>query len=167
MNEPKKITPQTETFEANGKKYFIAKSVSIERYEQYEKIQPLLTFGVDFKSVFANVRKAWDYLDAGKRNDAAVVLHNIMSAIAEIEKEERVHPGLLIAALFINREGEDVARYDKNICLEKINDWRAEGYDMDSFFLLALNSIQGFKKTYIEYLNQLKNENSPIKEKAT
>lgn len=167
-HEPKKITPETTEFEANGKKYYVAKSVSIARYEEYEKIQPLLTFGVDFKSIFKNIRKAWDYLNDPKgRNDAAVVLHNLMSAITEIEKEDRAEPGLLICALFINREGEDVAVYDKQIALDKINDWRKEGYDIDSFFLLALNSIAGFRQTYVEYINQLSQEKVNLKQKNT
>lgn len=164
MAELKKITKETTHFTANGKKYVIADGVSIARFEEYEKLQPILAYGINHKEIFTHLRKAWDYLNKNKPIDAGVILHNVMSGIENVDKEDRVHPGLLIAALFINREDEDLSKYDKNISLDKIKDWREEGYDVSSFFLLALNSLQGFKQTYVEYINQIKQEVLEIKE---
>lgn len=164
MAELKKITKDTTHFTANGRKYVIADGVSIARFEEYEKLQPILAYGINHKEIFTHLRKAWDYLNSGKPNNAAVVLHNVMAGIENVDKEDRVHPGLLIAALFINREDEDVSKYDKNLSLEKINDWREEGYDVTSFFLLALNSLQGFKQTYVEYISQIKQDLLQVKE---
>ena len=67
-------------------------------------------------------------------------MHNMMAMVKDIENENREHPSLLMCALVINREGEDAGQYDEKLQLEKIEDWRKEGFDILPFFTFALSS---------------------------
>lgn len=154
------------SFEANGSKYFISKKISIARYREFEKLEPRLTFGVGFEEIFKNLKKAYEALNtkAGNVADAAVILHNTMAMIKDIENETREHPSLLMAALVINREGEDTGVFDEQIQKDKIEDWRKEGFDVLPFFTFALSSIQGFRETYIEYITKEMTKNQKPKQ---
>ena len=147
---------KVKTFEANGHKYSISKKISIARWKEYEKLEPRLTYGLNFDDIFKQLKKAYEALNtkAGNVLDAGIILHNIMSGIKNIEDSSREHPALLMAALVINREGEDSALFDEAAQLEKINDWSKEGYDVLPFFIFALTSIQGFRDTYVEYITK-------------
>ena len=67
------------SFEANGHKYHVSKKISIPRWREYEKLEPRLTYGIDFNSMFKQIRLAYDALNSkeGKVADAAVILHNL------------------------------------------------------------------------------------------
>lgn len=147
----KKFDPNQKSFEANGKKYFVQPKLSIARYEEYEKLQPKLTFDLDFNSVFSVLRKSYKYLNDREFANAAVSIYNLMSSIDDVRNEKRIHPALLMAALAINREGEDPGVFDQKVQEEKIADWRAEGYQIEDFFLFALSTINGFAKTFNEF----------------
>lgn len=152
--ELKTLSSATKSFEANGKKYTVSEKISVERFIQYEKLVPELTFGLSFEQIYSNLRKAFELLNKQKFADSSVVIHNIMNGISSIEDEKRAHPALLMASLVINRQDEDVRVYDEFIALDKINDWQLEGLDMLGFFDLSLSSIQGFKTTLIKYTQE-------------
>lgn len=157
MSEVKKIDLAQGWFMANGKKYIISNSISTERYKEYEKLEPKLTYGVGFEELFRNVKKAYELVNQQKFADSAVVLHNIMAGIKEVEDPKRIHPALTMCALVINLEGEESARYSKEMVASKVEDWTAEGLDMIDFFILALKSIKGFRLTYLEYIQNESN----------
>ena len=159
MSEVKKIDLASGSFMANGKKYVISNSISVERFKEYEKLEPRLTYGVGFEELFRNVKKAYEAVNQQKFADSAVILHNIMAGIKEVEDSKRIHPALTMCALVINLEGEESAKYSKEMVANKIEDWTAEGLDMIDFFILALKSIKGFRLTYLEYIQ---NESSQI-----
>jgi hypothetical protein len=154
------------SFIANGHKYHVSKKISITRWKEYEKLEPRLTYGIGFDDLFKNIKKAYEALNSkeGKIADAAVILHNIMSGIKSIEDEKREHPSLLMCALVINREGEDTGKFDADLQLEKIEDWRKEGYDALPFFTFALCSIQGFRETYVEHITKELGKNQTKKQ---
>lgn len=152
MPELKTLKPTDKSFIANGKKYFITDKISIARWKEYEKLMPRITYGVGFEEMFKSHSKLYALLNQQKFADSAVIVHNLMNGIKEINDETRVHPSLLMCALLINREGEDAGAYSKEIQLEKIDDWQKEGMDILSFFAFALQSINGLKKTYLEYI---------------
>jgi len=164
MSEVKKIDLSQGWFMANGKKYVISNSISVERYKEYEKLEPKLTYGVGFEELFRNVKKAYELVNQQKFADSAVVLHNIMSGIKEVEDSKRIHPALTMCSLVINVEGEESAIYSAEMVNNKVEDWTAEGLDMIDFFLLALKSIKGFRQTYLEFIqkesNQIVNQNA-------
>lgn len=159
--EPKSIEFKDRFFKANGKKYFVAEKISIARWAEYEKLMPRLTYGIDFEAMNKAHAKAYQAVNDKRFADAAVILHNLMNGIKDANDESRVHPGLLMAALLINGEGEDVGVYDLQTQLNKIEDWKAEGLDVLSFFAFALKSISGFRETYLLYINEQAEKISP------
>lgn len=152
INEPKAIALKERTFMANGNQYYIAEKISIDRWKEYEKLVPRLTYGVGFNEMQNALLKAYNALNSQKFADASVIIHNIMSGIKDADDEKRVPPGLMMCALIMNKEGENVGVFDEQIMLSKIEDWRAEGLDILSFFAWALTSITGFRETYLLYI---------------
>lgn len=165
MTEIKSIKGKKE-FEANGHRYTIMDKLSVERWIAYEKLQPQVTFGATFNEMYSNLLKAFSLLNQPKPEpvNAGIILHNLMNCIQKVQDEKRIHPALQMAALFIVREDEDLARYDAKLDTDKINDWQQEGLNMLDFFQLALSSIQGFKETLLRStLEQTKNIEAEIK----
>lgn len=166
VKEPKTFdAKKMKSFEANGRKYFVTEKISIKRWKEYEKLVPKITYGVDFDEMFAQIKKAYGFLNQPKPAplDAGIILHNLMDGIMDINKEDREHPALLMAALVINREGEDAAKFNLELQKDKINDWAEEGYDAIGFFTYALHCIQGFRQTYIDYIQVNVTKKSSLK----
>lgn len=153
-NEPRAVDLKEKTFVANGKRYVITDKISIERWKQYEKLQLRLTYGVSFDELNNNIKKAFALLNKPNPEplNAGIILHNIMNGIKDADDEKRVPPGLLMCTLVMNTEDEDVSVYNEQIAMDKINDWREEGLDILTFFSWALNSIKGFRGTYLSFI---------------
>lgn len=149
--EVKKLIIENKQFEANGKTFFVSDRISINRYIEYQKTMPLLTFGTNFEEMFKQLKNAYNLLNKQNFADSAVVIHNILSNVAKVEEQSRIHPALKMAAMFINTKDEDVTVYDEELTKQKIYDWTVEGYDISDFFTLALNSINGFREAFQEY----------------
>ena len=147
VGHPVKSIRHSDTFTANGTKYIIRTSLTLERYEEFENLETFVTYGITFRNLFKNMRAAYDSLNANKVADASVTLHNVMHGIAA-KLSDRENEVLLLCSLFRCREDEDVKKYDKDLTREKINDWRKEGIEMDSFFSLAFNLVNGFTPIY-------------------
>jgi len=154
--ELKKIDLKEGKFTANGHNYSILSAIPLSRYKAFKKLQIRLAFGMDTKTLLQNCKKAFAYLNSPKPEPAnsAIIIHNIMNGIADIEDESREDPALMICALIIVREGEDEGSYDEKLCAEKIADWEKEGFGPDDFFQLALISMENFKETFDLYMNQ-------------
>jgi len=148
----KELDFKSKEFTANGRKYIISDKISIERYMEYQKLVPLLTFGTNFEEMFQQLKKAYAHLNKQNFADSAVIIHNILSSVGNVEQTSRVHPALKMAALFINREDEDCAIYNEEITKDKIEDWTKEGFNISDFFTLALSSISGFRQAYQEFI---------------
>lgn len=163
-NQVRPLPPNFTEFEANGNKYVVSKHISAERFKEYEKLVPNLTYGLSFQEIYKQLGKLYNHLNKQSFADAAVICHNIMGGIRQIDDVKRIHPALEMCALVINRENEDTRVYNRELMLAKINDWQEEGLDMMSFFRFALNIIEGFRETLIEStrekLNQLQQEES-------
>lgn len=138
-------------FTANGNKYVISEKISIERYIEYQKLSPLLTFGTNFEEMFKQLKKVYENLNKQNFADSAVIIHNLLTSVGTVEQSSRVPAALKMAALFINREDEDITVYNEEIMTDKILDWTKEGYNIGDFFSLALNSISGFRQAYLEF----------------
>ena len=140
---PIKHIHQLDTFQANGKKYIIRDSLTIERFKQFEDLQTEVGYGVDFYEMFNNISKIYTYLNSSKPADAAIIAHNLMTGIKN-KLDEREHPVLRLCTLFITLENEDITGYDSALSDAKIEDWKLEGISMDSFFQLAFSLVSGF-----------------------
>ena len=153
----KRLPKNIKQFTANGKKYHISKALSVERWRYFEDYQALVGFGRSFQDIFEQVKKAYEALQHPKIADASVYLHNILMGVKE-KLEERHDPGLMLCALFINREGEDETVYDEEVMKSKILDWQKEGYAMADFFSLAFNLVPFFTDNYKDVLENISNQ---------
>ena len=159
----KKIDLKKPYIEANGKKYTISKSLSVERWRHFEDLQALVGFGRSHDEIFKMVKKAYEALQHPKVADASVILHNILTGMKD-KLDQRHHPAMLICALFINAEGENEKIYDEKVMNSKIEDWQKEGYDANDFFQLAWNWVPNFIENYKDVLQNI---SSPTKEKKS
>lgn len=150
IGKPIKNVDLLDEFNANGKRYVIRTSLTINRFEQFEKLQVEAGYGTDFITIFNNIKKAYLCLNENRPMDGGVILHNIMSGIKD-KLDERTHPILDICCLFICREGEDITEFSPELNKLKIADWAKEGIAMESFFTLAFGLVNGF----IPLLNQV------------
>lgn len=146
MKELKQIDFNAGSFTANGKKYIIESSMSIERYAFYEKIEAELGFGRSFQEVFDVMKAAMIDINNHKQGEAYVKLYNATNGIVHIDKKK---PHVLrYCALFINEENEDRRSINEDVINNKINDWQTEGFDYTPFFEFALISLPGFRDRY-------------------
>ena len=143
MKETKRIDFTQKSFEANGVKYVWNGRLSLERWQEFEKLQPRLGFGKDFEAILKNINLSIDMANKGKGIEAWNIIINIKKGISD-KLENRLDTALHIAALFINREDEDTTKVDSALFTQKIKDWTEEGYDAMDFFSLAANLVTGF-----------------------
>lgn len=134
----------SKTFEANGHKYVIESSLSIERYIAFQKIEVEFAYGVGFLGVYQGINKGIEYLNGQKWVDAAVTLSNVRDSIGQLDKK-RV-PALDMCGLFINRVDEDRRVITDQMLLDKQDDWEKEGIPADFFLTIAVNLVRGYKE---------------------
>lgn len=144
MTELKIPNAEELTFKANGVDYFIEKSLSFDRYEMYQKLSIECGYDVSFYGMFEQLNKLFELQNQGKLADAAVLTHNLITGISNIDK--RSNPVLSMCALFINKKDEDRNIISDEIVESKIADWKAEGIAMEFFFSIATGTMSGFTK---------------------
>ena len=142
----KKLNPEARSFEAGGKEYFIETQLSISRFHQYQIYEKEAGFGMSFKDMFSNLIKMREELNKVKFVDCAVRLDNLINGMAKLEEKE--HVLLKMCALFMNTKDEDRSIINDDIIAEKIEDWSE--YDVNGFFMQALNTVDGFFQIYNE-----------------
>lgn len=154
MKQLKTLDPQARSFEANGKKYFIETKLSIARFHEYQIFEKEAGFSMSFASMVDAIKEAYQDLNQLKAADASVKLHNLLAGISKVAEKE--HVLLKMCALFINTEDEDRGEIDDDLITSKIEDWKNE-YEVNGFFMLALNTVNGFLRIYSE-MHQLISE---------
>jgi hypothetical protein len=132
-------------FECDGRKFYVRESLSFARYRELQKINLEFGFSATFHDIFKNVRQAWDFLNATKLGEAAVVLHNIMYGVVSLDDKD--DPALRLCALFIDEEGEDATIYDEGKMREKIECW-SKSLDVTPFFQLAASLTPHWTNAY-------------------
>lgn len=148
----KTMDPNVQEFEANGKLYRVYRSVSLDRYEAYEILQEEIGLARSFPQIIDGLREAYDLCNkvaTGKPvfADLAVTLRDMLIGTTLVG-EKQTHAVLKLAALFINREGEDITTINEELINSKVSDWKAAGIDMSFFFQFALRSIPGYIEAY-------------------
>ena len=129
------------------KKYFIESELSVTRFQQFEKLQSHVGFGVDFDGVVNKLKDAHEKLNNLKPMDAGIIIHNLMNGIVH-KLENRTHPIMELCALFINEKDEDRAEFNIDKIKLKIDDWNQ--YTVNDFFQLAFSLIENFIPIYEE-----------------
>lgn len=145
----KKLDIEQGWFEANGVKYIVENSLSTGRFKDYEKLQHHIGFGVDFQSAFNTMKDVYEMLNKQKFADCAVKIHNYINGISQ-KLDDRVNPAFYMCTLFMNREGEDLTKWDEELAKRKIEDWHKEGYDVQDFFSFAVQQVTGLSLAYAE-----------------
>jgi len=138
-----------ESFEANGRKYKVVRSLSVQRWIEFEIAQVELGFGVSFSDMVRTLNKVYADANKGKLADVAVTAYNALNGI-KTRMEDRTHPVLKICSLFINYEGEDIGVWSEDLAKEKQTDWMAAGMSMDYFFQFALHAVENLFTVYGE-----------------
>lgn len=142
----------TQSFEANGHKYYVAKSVSLDRWEAYELFQVEVGFARTFEQLHDGIGEALtlcNQVATGKEvfADMVMLLRDLHVGVALIG-EKQTPSVLKLCALFINREGEDVRYISTEQMQQKIEDWKVAGISIGYFFRFAMYSIPGFIEAY-------------------
>lgn len=146
MIQPKKIDFAKGYFNGkSGKKYIFNKTLSLERYNVYEELEIMLTFGRDANDIFQGMKKTHSLFNESKPGDAIVNNYNLMAMVKE-NLDKRVHPAIRMCALWCCSEDEDTSKYDEKIIKAKIDDWSE--IDFQDLFQLALNLVRGYNENY-------------------
>ncbi len=133
------------SFECGGRRFKVQDSLSFEYYKELQKINLEFGFGATFEDIFKNIRLAWDHLNGLRLGEAAVVLHNVMYGIIQLDDKD--DPALRICALFIIEDGEDTSVYNEGVIRSKIDCWAKE-LDVTPFFHLASSVVPGWMPAY-------------------
>jgi hypothetical protein len=144
--ELKKINFDDPQFIANGTHYQVQGFLSIERYCEFQILEKELGYGLTFNEMYKHLDTAEKLLNKTNFVGAAVHINNIKQGILKVQEREPVI--LKICALFINADDEDIKTINGDMVDKKIKDWKTEGMDMNSFFLVAVNSVNGFLGAY-------------------
>jgi hypothetical protein len=142
------LTDGIKSFEANGIKYNVHGSISIERYTLFEEFGLVYGTGSPFKQVFDTLMSAMQMLNSHpvRLADLSILLNKTLTNIANLESKETY--ALQVCSLFINREGEDIASWSPETAFGKIADWRAEGIDARFFLRLSAILVPAFIDAY-------------------
>lgn len=153
------------TFNANGVEYTVGKTLAVCRFEQFEALQAKVGYGLSFKELFQNITKSYNYLNESMPMDAGVILYNILKGIRDKATGEE-NPILELCALFIYEKGEDLTRYDESVNAKKIENWKREGIDMESFFDFAFALVKGLSTNYRKVSHAISNNLTAVKAEA-
>ena len=136
-------------FTAAGVVYKIKNTLTLARFVEFEKLQNHFGFGLTFSAIVGKLNDSIDYANKGKGVEAWNIIFNLKEGIA-YRLEDRTHPVLLLASLFIVTEDEDLTTWNEAEQKVKIDNWNKEGYDVNDFFQLASNLVNGFLPIYEE-----------------
>lgn len=150
---PTKIDPNKDWFIANGRKYFIQDYLTMGRLKHYKRMLHVLAFGaevgdhlkfVDF--VIDQMSGPVTFLATHKLLENAFNVKDAYKSFVQDDTE----PWYRFGALFINREGENVAEWDEKVVQSKINDWTKEGLDVESFFFICARQEPLLRVKYLQ-----------------
>jgi hypothetical protein len=141
------ITPDTKTFVANGVRYHIEDSLSIERWVFMQQLSIEMGFGVEFDEMLKAWQEQMNFLNKQNFVDAAVQAYNMVKGITKVFQR---NPQILrFCSLFINTDDEDRSTITEDIITRKITDWKAEGLNIDGFFEFSLLKVKGLAEGYM------------------
>lgn|SRR5690606_28539009 len=145
MKKLKTLDPTAPSFECNGKIYYIESNLSIARFCEYQIMEKEAGFGTTFKAIFDELHSLYDLMNNTKFVEASIKLHNLVTGVSRLQDKEPVL--LKMCALFINEENEDRTTITNDDIVRKIDDWKKE-YEVNGFFTLALNMVNGYFEIY-------------------
>ena len=160
--ELKRLPFDKGSFTAGGVTYKIKNTLTLARFIEFEKLQNHFGFGLTFSGIVGKLNEAIDYANKGKGVEAWNCIFNLKEGIA-YRLEDRTHPVLLLASLFIVTEDEDLTQWNEGEQKVKIDNWNREGYDVNDFFQLASNLVKDFLPIYGEISQSTSKKERPTK----
>ena len=140
--EPKTLDINKPSFMANGKEYFITSNLSVARFCEFQILEKEVGFSMNFDKVFQEINEITELMNQTKFVECAVRLDNLRRGVAKLKDKE---PSVLkLCTLFMNTIDEDPSLWSNDLMTVKIEDWKTEGIDIQSFFSFALNTLNGF-----------------------
>ena len=144
--EPKTLDINKPSFLANGKEYFSTSNLSITRFCEFQILEKEVGFSMNFDKVFQEINEITELMNQTKFVECAVRLDNLRRGVAKLKDKE---PSVLkLCTLFMNTIDEDPSAWSNDLMTVKIEDWKTEGIDIQSFFSFALNTLNGFTDIY-------------------
>ncbi len=162
MPEPiqKQIDIASGRITAGDETLYIQYTLSTTRYVEYLKRIPKLSFNTTFKGLYDSLSQVYMLCSTGNDMIFAIgkcreLALNQLEAIKRFDESE-ILDVIDFCALFINREGEDISKFDHSIHESKKEALSKEGYEVSGFFQLQVNLIDGFSQAYrkIQELSQ-------------
>ncbi len=148
----KTFEPTAHVVPAGGEDFFITPSLSTTRYVEYLKKVPRLTFRVTYEGMYDTLSKIYTATASG--NDMIFAIQtakelawNQLDAIRRFDENE-IPEIIDFCALFLNRPGEDLSKFDAAIHEQKKQILSQEGYDVGCFFGLAFGLIENLSASY-------------------
>lgn len=145
VKELRKLEAGTQYFDCGGKKYYISDKLSFIKFQKLSEWSLEFGFSATFKDIFTGLKKAYELVNQTKFADTAVVLHNMMSGIVNLEQKDNV--AFRMCALFILEEGENEIEYNEAKINEKIDNWAKE-LDAGFFLNFAASIVPNWISAY-------------------
>ena len=139
MEQIKRLDENTRAFEANGRRYIVHESLTVEGFQRLEELRVEMETGNTAGDLLKSLQKAYAMLNAQKFADASVTIYNAIN-IGERIQSGKPPAWLLALTLFVRPEGSDLATWDEQEAESWANDWNAEGYAVADLFTLAFAS---------------------------
>lgn len=150
-----KIDLSTKSFTANGTRYYIEDTRSIDRWVFEQQLTIEAGFGVEFDEMLKAWKDVYGMLNKQNFADSAVTAYNMINGITKLFQRE---PTILkFCALFINTAEEDRRTIDSDMITRKIEDWKAEGLAIEGFFEFSLLRVRGLGEGYMKAIQSVSN----------
>ena len=157
-------------FTANKQQYNFNLDLPISRWREYKKLKTIIQFaGKEESDLFEDFKTIYETVNGNQldRHKVLELCHNNMHGL-QYSIDQYYDAIFHLAALFINREGEDPTIFDKSFNEVKISDWEKEGFAAQSFFWLAASLVKSLQASLVDGLKDFSVKKAKAaKEKAT
>lgn len=153
LNKLRNIDFDSGQFEANGKTHYLENKLAVGRFCEFQILQRELWTGMsvqDFFKVFMDIEKLLNQL---RFNDIAISVNQVKAHMAKVKEKEPVM--FKICTLFINTEEEDRNKWDNDLVVKKMHDWKESGIDSHDFFHIALTLVPGFVEQFNMFIQSI------------
>ena len=142
-------------FETPKYKYKVIKPgdpIGIARFLEYEKLQIPAGIGFTFAEIVEQLQRVERLLGSDKplaevRTEAILLVNSLRRGIVDLSRT-RFSKTLVLATIFIYREGDDPKTWDMETAEDYLDDWQEAGISEQDFFLYCLAMVSGFSETY-------------------
>jgi hypothetical protein len=152
MNKPIRIDFEKGVLKTPNYKYHMKDTLTIDRYIEFEILQPFAAYGLSFTDIYAQDEQVLLHFNKGNNAEAISIIVNRRQSMKNmtvptnsvgLKIDKRRHPILQIAALLFVREGEDVRTFDQSINDEKVQDFLDSGVYYEELFMLVVKLVPG------------------------